>query len=120
MLPREPEVHGLVALMELQASRFDARTGADGEAERDGHEPGCGRGEAVDLAALSLRHDPRLHVLGGDGRQAPAEGKDGERDEDRESGGQPAAERGGRGADSVLDACSKIIQNSVAATNSGT
>ncbi|WP_421742766.1 RNA polymerase sigma factor [Cellulomonas sp.] len=28
LLPREPEVHGLVALMELQASRFDAR--ADG------------------------------------------------------------------------------------------
>ncbi|MDQ0372816.1 RNA polymerase sigma factor [Cellulomonas humilata] len=25
LLPREPEVHGLVALMELQASRFDAR-----------------------------------------------------------------------------------------------
>jgi RNA polymerase sigma factor (sigma-70 family) len=32
LLPREPEVHGLVALMELQASRFDARTGPDGEA----------------------------------------------------------------------------------------
>jgi RNA polymerase sigma factor (sigma-70 family) len=32
LLPREPEVHGLVALMELQASRFDARTGSDGEA----------------------------------------------------------------------------------------
>jgi RNA polymerase sigma factor (sigma-70 family) len=31
VLPKEPEVHGLVALMELQASRFGARTGADGE-----------------------------------------------------------------------------------------
>ncbi|MCB7135334.1 RNA polymerase sigma factor [Cellulosimicrobium marinum] len=31
LLPREPEVHGLVALMELQASRFAARTGPDGE-----------------------------------------------------------------------------------------
>ncbi|MEU4829897.1 RNA polymerase sigma factor [Streptosporangium sp. NPDC023615] len=31
LLPREPEVHGLVALMELQASRFRARTGPDGE-----------------------------------------------------------------------------------------
>lgn len=31
LLPREPEVHGLVALMELQASRFDARTDAAGE-----------------------------------------------------------------------------------------
>mgnify|MGYP000876558050 CR=1 FL=1 len=31
LVPREPEVHGLVALMELQASRTHARTGADGE-----------------------------------------------------------------------------------------
>jgi predicted RNA polymerase sigma factor len=30
LAPDEPEVHGLVALMELQASRRDARTGADG------------------------------------------------------------------------------------------
>jgi predicted RNA polymerase sigma factor len=27
----EPEVHGLVALMEIQASRFGARTGPSGE-----------------------------------------------------------------------------------------
>jgi RNA polymerase sigma-70 factor, ECF subfamily len=31
LLPQEPEVHGLVALMELQASRTRARTGPDGE-----------------------------------------------------------------------------------------
>ncbi|NDV04163.1 RNA polymerase sigma factor [Rhodococcus sp. IEGM 248] len=31
LLPREPEVHGLVALTELQASRFAARVGPDGE-----------------------------------------------------------------------------------------
>jgi predicted RNA polymerase sigma factor len=31
LTPGEPEVHGLVALMELQASRLRARTGADGE-----------------------------------------------------------------------------------------
>ena len=31
LAPREPEVHGLVALMELQASRFPARTGPSGE-----------------------------------------------------------------------------------------
>ena len=31
LAPREPEALGLVALMELQASRFPARTGADGE-----------------------------------------------------------------------------------------
>jgi RNA polymerase sigma factor (sigma-70 family) len=30
LMPAEPEVHGLVALMELQASRFAARTGRDG------------------------------------------------------------------------------------------
>jgi RNA polymerase sigma factor (sigma-70 family) len=30
LLPREPEVHALVALMELQASRFTARTAQDG------------------------------------------------------------------------------------------
>jgi RNA polymerase sigma factor (sigma-70 family) len=31
LTPGEPEVHGLVALMEIQASRADARTGPDGE-----------------------------------------------------------------------------------------
>ncbi len=31
LVPGEPEVHGLVALMEIQASRLHARVGADGE-----------------------------------------------------------------------------------------
>jgi RNA polymerase sigma factor (sigma-70 family) len=31
LIPAEPEVHGLVALMEIQASRFKARTGPEGE-----------------------------------------------------------------------------------------
>jgi RNA polymerase sigma factor (sigma-70 family) len=31
LVPGEPEVHGLVALMEIQASRLRARTGPDGE-----------------------------------------------------------------------------------------
>jgi RNA polymerase sigma factor (sigma-70 family) len=31
LMPREPEVHGLVALMEIQASRTHARTGPTGE-----------------------------------------------------------------------------------------
>jgi RNA polymerase sigma-70 factor, ECF subfamily len=31
LMPKEPEVHGLVALMEIQASRFAARTGPSGE-----------------------------------------------------------------------------------------
>jgi RNA polymerase sigma factor (sigma-70 family) len=30
LVPREPEVHGLIALMEIQASRFPARIGRDG------------------------------------------------------------------------------------------
>jgi len=32
LLPDEPEVHGLLALMELTSARFPARTGPDGEA----------------------------------------------------------------------------------------
>jgi RNA polymerase sigma factor (sigma-70 family) len=32
LLPEQPEVHGLLALMELQASRLPARTGPDGSA----------------------------------------------------------------------------------------
>lgn len=31
LVPREPEAHGLLALLELTAARFPARTGADGE-----------------------------------------------------------------------------------------
>nr|WP_040746290.1 DUF6596 domain-containing protein [Nocardia transvalensis] len=31
LMPREPEVHGLLALLELTAARFPARTGPDGE-----------------------------------------------------------------------------------------
>src|SRR5574341_291592 len=31
LMPEEPEVHGLVALMEIQASRLKARTGPSGE-----------------------------------------------------------------------------------------
>ncbi|MEO6989980.1 MAG: DUF6596 domain-containing protein, partial [Candidatus Baltobacteraceae bacterium] len=34
LAPKEPEVHGLVALMEIQASRTRARVGPDGEAIR--------------------------------------------------------------------------------------
>ena len=33
LVPDEPEVHGLVALMEFQSSRFAARTGPDGTAD---------------------------------------------------------------------------------------
>jgi RNA polymerase sigma factor (sigma-70 family) len=34
LVPKEPEVHGLVALMEIQASRMNARMGKSGEAVR--------------------------------------------------------------------------------------
>ena len=34
LVPKEPEVHGLVALMEIQASRMNARKGKSGEAVR--------------------------------------------------------------------------------------
>lgn len=34
LVPKEPEVHGLVALMEIQASRFRARVGPSGEPVR--------------------------------------------------------------------------------------
>jgi RNA polymerase sigma factor (sigma-70 family) len=34
LMPNEPEVHGLVALMEIQASRLRARVGADGQPVR--------------------------------------------------------------------------------------
>jgi RNA polymerase sigma factor (sigma-70 family) len=34
LMPREPEVHGLLSLMELQASRLRARVGPDGEPVR--------------------------------------------------------------------------------------
>src|SRR5207248_9891279 len=34
LMPREPEVHGLLALMELQGSRLRARVGAQGEPVR--------------------------------------------------------------------------------------
>ncbi|GAA2966132.1 sigma-70 family RNA polymerase sigma factor [Actinokineospora diospyrosa] len=42
LVPADPEVHGLVALMELQASRAAARTGPDGEPVRL-HEQNRGR-----------------------------------------------------------------------------
>ncbi|MGX2993359.1 DUF6596 domain-containing protein [Streptomyces sp. JNUCC 64] len=42
LAPREPEVHGLVALMEIQESRSAARTGPDGEPVRL-HEQNRGR-----------------------------------------------------------------------------
>jgi RNA polymerase sigma-70 factor (ECF subfamily) len=68
LAPREPEVHGLVALMEIQASRLSARTGRSGEPvllldQNRGRwdQLLIGRG----LAALT-----RAEALGGHGRYA--------------------------------------------------
>ncbi len=54
LLPRQPEAHGLVALMEIQASRFDAR-GDRGNAGRPGpsalgQDPDPARARALDRA----------------------------------------------------------------------
>lgn len=82
LLPDEPEVHGLVALMEFQASRFGARVAQDGapillsdqdrtrwdhaqiergraalkRADGVGHERGCGRGNYALQAAIAECH----------------------------------------------------------------
>jgi predicted RNA polymerase sigma factor len=54
LLPGEPEVHGLLALMELTAARFPARVGPDGEAillddqdRRRWDRPAIARGQAA-------------------------------------------------------------------------
>ncbi|WP_433293218.1 DUF6596 domain-containing protein [Actinoplanes sp. CA-030573] len=70
LAPDEAEVHGLVALMELQASRSAARTGPDGELVLL-HEQNRGRwdqllirrGFAAMLKARSLKTTPGPYVL---------------------------------------------------------
>ena len=63
LAPREPEVHGLVALMELQASRLAARISPSGEAVR--------------LAAQNRMHWDRLLIERGLAALQRAEGFDG-------------------------------------------
>ena len=60
LAPNEPEVHGLVALMEIQASRFGARTGPDGRADP------AARSEPRALG--SAAHPPRAGCIGTRGR----------------------------------------------------
>ena len=75
LAPSEPEVHGLVALMELQASRSAARTGPTGE-PIPLHEQDRGRWDPVhvrrgftsmlrarDLGARDLGGSPGIYVL---------------------------------------------------------
>ena len=60
LAPREPEVHGLLALMRLQASRSTARIGPSGEAVllRD-QDRGRWDRELIDAGLESLRHAGR-------------------------------------------------------------
>ena len=70
LAPSEPEVHGLVALMELQASRSAARTGPEGEPVPL-HEQDRGRWDPVHvrrgftamLRARDLGGSPGIYVL---------------------------------------------------------
>ncbi len=68
LLPREPELHGLVALMEIQMSRFAARVGPAGEpvllADQD-----RGRWDRL-LAARGLRALERAQTLARERREA--------------------------------------------------
>ncbi len=59
LAPSEPEVHGLVALMEIQASRFAARTGPDGDAD-----PAA---RPKSRALGSVAHPPRTRGTGAGG-----------------------------------------------------
>ena len=65
LAPREPEVHGLVALMEIQASRLPARVGPGGEPKLvDAVRVAIGsKTEAVRAAAHEIPHGARLDVL---------------------------------------------------------
>ena len=69
-LPGEPAVHGLLALMELQASRSAARVGADGspvlldeQDRRRWDHAGIARGRAALQRALALGGDRDRYVL---------------------------------------------------------
>jgi predicted RNA polymerase sigma factor len=63
LAPREPEVHGLVALMEIQASRSAARIGAHGEPVPL-HEQNRGRWDQL-LIRRGLASLERAEALGG-------------------------------------------------------
>ena len=70
LMPTEPEVHGLVALMEIQASRLRARVGPEGEPilllDQDRSRWDrmlIGRGLAALQRAESLGHEPGFYVL---------------------------------------------------------
>ncbi len=70
LMPREPEVHGLVSLMEIQASRLRSRTGPSGEAillldqnRALWDQLLIGRGLAALDRAARLGHEPGPYVL---------------------------------------------------------
>ena len=75
LAPDEPEVHGLVALMEFQSSRLRARTGPSGtpvllldQDRRTWDRLLIGRGEAALSRAEALSDTGPLHPPGGDRR----------------------------------------------------
>jgi RNA polymerase sigma-70 factor, ECF subfamily len=68
LAPNEPEVHGLVALMEIQASRAAARTGAAGEPILL-MEPAADRARLGGAGALGIRRRAgTVRAAGGDRR----------------------------------------------------
>ena len=86
LAPNEPEVHGLVALMEIQASRFGARTGPVGRADplarsepralgsaahptRTGRPRARGKIEQEKRPLRSAGRDRRLSCAGAQGRR---------------------------------------------------
>ncbi|MFF4190359.1 RNA polymerase sigma factor [Nonomuraea sp. NPDC001831] len=109
LMPAEPEVHGLVALMEIQASRAAARVGPSGEPvlllEQDRTRWDrllIGRG----LAALA-----RAEQLAGERDRERDEERAGERDEkqaggrDEERAGEPAGAAGPYTLQAAIAAC---------------
>ena len=74
LVPDEPEVHGLVALMEIQASRAAARVGPDGRADPAARPGPRALGSVLirrGLAALA-----RAEALGDAARAVRAAGRD--------------------------------------------
>ena len=95
LAPHEPEVHGLVALMEIQASRAGARIGEAGEPvlllDQD-----RGRWDRL-LIRRGLAALARAEALGGDARPLRAAGRD-------RRLSRPRAHRGGNGLGTDLGA----------------
>jgi RNA polymerase sigma factor (sigma-70 family) len=72
LAPREPEVHGLVALMEIQASRSGARTGPSGEPILLlDQNRACWDQLLISRGLAALTRSEKLRAGNDDGRQGP-------------------------------------------------